>query len=301
MPIKLPKYQGLLLGSLLMLLLLGGIVYAILQLASGEISPLLGLWTAMVIIGSPLLLIVGYRLLGLVSARYVLDRDGFYLRWGFAYEQIPISAITRIEDGKEFSPNLKPRLGFWWPGCMVGERDVEGLGRVEFFATTGPEGQVVLLFQDRSLAISPSNVEAFRQAFVEAVRMGSLDELTFESQRPDFFSARLWADYLARALIVSSLVLILGLLGYLAYRVSGLPSQVPFGFDVAGSPDTFVPPTRLLLLPIVGGFCWLMDLIAGAWLYRREGNRSMAYVVWGVGTLLSGLLWGAIIHLLLAV
>jgi hypothetical protein len=301
MPIRPPKALGLLLGSLFLLLILGGVVYAILQLSSGVISPLLGLWTSIVIVGLPLLLIVVYRLFGLASAKYVLDRDGFHIRWGFAFEQIPLSAIERILEGKAIPSALRPNLGFWWPGCMVGERDVEGLGRVEFFATAGSESQIVLLLKDRSLAISPADVEAFQQAFVDAVRMGSLNEVPIESQRPDFFSARLWADPLARVLILVGLIFILGLLGYLAYRASTLPAEVPFGFDVTGEPDTFAPPTRLLLLPIAGGICWLLDLIAGAWLYRREEDRKMAYVIWGVGALLGGLLWGAVIHLLMAI
>jgi len=300
MIIKPPKVQGLIIGSFLFVLLLGGIIFGILQLASGEIEPLLGLWTSIVILGLPILLLVGYRLFGLISARYILDRDGFYLQWGFASEQIPISAIENITRGNLLTSRLSPKLGFWWPGCVVGHRDVEGMGQVEFFATTASKDQVIIPLEGRSLAISPPDVDAFHQAFLDFVRLGSLEEISTHTVRPDFFSARLWADRVARSLILAGLVLILSLLGYLAFRVPGLPDQVPFGFDLLSQPDTLVPPSQLILLPIVGGFFWFTDLIVGVWLFRQDQDRKISYCVWFVGVLLAVLLWGAVIQLLMA-
>ena len=300
MIIKPPKAQGIIIGSFLFVLLLFGIIFGILQLASGEIRPLLGLWTSMIILGLPILLMVSYRLYGLISARYVLDRDGFYLQWGFSSEQIPISAIENIERGDTLPSRIRPKLGFWWPGCVVGHKVVEGFGGVEFFATTSSKDQMIIPLEGRSLAISPPDVDAFHQAFLDFVRLGALEEISIKSIRPDFFSARLWADSGARFLILTGLILTLSLLGYLAFRVTGLPDQVPFGFDLAGQPDTLVPPSQLILLPIVGGFFWFVDLIVGVWLYRQERDRTISYIIWIVGVILTALLWGAVILLLRA-
>jgi hypothetical protein len=300
MVIKPPKLQGIIVGGLLFSLLLGGIIFGILQLTSDEMSPLLGIWVSIIVFGSPLLLMVGYRIFGLATAQYVLNRDGFSLQWGFTYEQIPIAAIEMILKGDEILTKLRPSLGIYWPGCVVGAREVDDFGMVEFFSTMSSSRQVLIPLDERSLVISPPDPEAFHQAFLEAVRMGALEEIPSLSSRPDFFSAHLWADLWARSMIILGLVLILFLLGYLAFQVPNLPPRVPFGFDLTGLPKLLVPPTQLLLLPIAGGFCWLADLIIGAWLFRQEQNRRVAYIIWFTGILLGGLLWGASIHLLMA-
>jgi hypothetical protein len=300
MIIKPPKLQGIIIGSVIFILLVGGIIFGILQLTSDEISPLLGVWVFIIVFGTPLLLMVGYRLYGLATARYVLNRDGFSLQWGFSFEQIPISTITNILKGEEITIRLKPSLGISWPGCVVGQREVENFGRVEFFATAPTSRQIIIPLEKRSLVISPPDVEAFHQSFLDAVRMGALEEIPPVTSRPDFFSARLWADLWARSMIILGLLLILLLLGYLAFRVPHLPASVPFGFDLMGRPNLLVLPSQLLLLPIVGGFCWLADFVIGIWLYRQEQNRQVAYVVWFTGIVLGGLLWGAVFHLLTA-
>jgi hypothetical protein len=239
-----------------------------------------------------------YRLYGLVTARYILDRDGFCLQWGFSTEQIPIASIENIIKGNEVQTALNPPFGFNWPGCIVGQKLVKGLGLVEFFATKSATEQIIIPLNGRSLVISPPDIDSFHQSFLEVVRLGSLEEIPGISIRPDFFSARLWADRLARFLILSGLLLILFLLAYLGFRAAHLPETVPFGFDRTGQPDIFVPPSQLLLLPLVGGFYWLANLVVGVWLYREERNRPIAYAVWFTGTILGGLLWGAILHLL---
>jgi len=301
MIIKPPRFLGILIGVILFSLFLGGIVFGVLQIATGELDPLIGLWVSLVVIGSPLLLMIVYRLYGLISARYILDRDGLFLQWGFSIEQIPIASIEKMVKGEETKIQIKPPFSFCWPGCIVGQKQVEEFGLVEFFATKSAKEQIIIPLKGRSLVISPPDVEIFYQTFHEVVRLGSLEEIPAISVRPDFFSARLWNDRFARSLILSGLALVVCLLGYLGLRAVHLPESVPFGFDSMGVPVTFVPPSQLLLLPLVGGFFWLVNLVVGVWLYRLEKDRQIAYVVWFTGTLLGGLLWGAILHLLNAV
>jgi hypothetical protein len=246
-------------------------------------------------------MIVVYHLFGLVTARYHLDRDGFYLRWGLVRVQIPIGSIPEVTLGGEAEGPLRPGLGFWWPGCVVGGIEDEKLGPVELFATTGKDGVILISNDSGYLAISPQDVQAFQQSFKDAVQLGSLEEIPAVSQRPDFFSARLWADLIARTLILLGLIGFLSLLGYVAFRLPRLPEEIPFGFDVFGNPAALVPPPRLLLLPLVGGVFWLTDLLVGAWYYRREEQPAVAYSVWLVALLLGGLLWGAVLQLLASV
>lgn len=294
------RRTGAALGLFFLLLLLAGILVGILQLASAEVTAWIILWVLFPILGVPLALLVGYRLYGLFSARYRLDRDGFYLTWGLASEQIPLAEIERVQPAEELAPDLRPGRGFWWPGCVVGKRRIDGVGEVEFFATRGAEGLLILHVGERLLAISPPDTDTFYQSFVDAARMGSLERIAARSQRPDFTFGRLWGDPVARLLVLAGLVVSLVLLGYLALQVPALPPQVPFGFNSAGAPDTFAPPGRLLLLPMIGGFCWLVDLVVGAWLYRKEADRLLAYTIWLAGMLVGGLLWVAVLQLLAA-
>jgi hypothetical protein len=132
------------------------------------------------------------------------------------------------------------------------------------------------------------------------VRMGSLERIQSIRLRPDFLFNRLWMDGWARGLVLAGLALSLLLLGFLAFQASALTTQVPFGFDVYGVPEGFVPATRLLLLPMIAGLCWLTDFVIGAWLFRKDELRPLAYGLWACALMVAGLLWGASLQLLAA-
>lgn len=291
---------GSLLGFLFLALLLGTIIVSVIQLGRASASVWIILWVVLPLACVPLASFVAYRLYGLLTAHYWLDRDAFRLTWGLATERIPLEAIARPRLGTAFGSALRPRPGLWWPGCVVGQREVEGIGQVEFFATSFGPGLIVLSAGDRHLAISPPDLDAFLQAFRDAVRLGSLERVPARSQRPDFLFSRLWTDRLARGLILGGLALPLLLLAYLAIRAPGMPSGAPFGFDPDGNPGPLAPPGRLLLLPFIGGLGWLADLAIGAWLFRREGDQRLGYTLWATAVLLGLLLWGAALQLLAA-
>lgn len=289
---------GLLLGVAFLLILLSATVFGILQLATATMSSWIILWVLLPIIGVPLSFLVSYRIYGLTTARYRLDREGFYLTWGLAYEQIPIAEIQSVELASVTYENLDPEFTFRWPGCVVGHLDVDHDAAIEFFSTQTTRGMVLLVSNERTLAISPPDPEGFQKYFVDTARMGSLDAIPAVSQRPDFILARMWNDIRARILVLSGIVVSLLLFGYLALRASSLPPSVPFGFDPMGNPDPFAPPGRLLLLPMIGVFCWFLDLLTGVWVYRKNEDHPLAYAIWSAAIIVGGLLWGATLHLL---
>lgn len=293
-----PRARGLILGIFLLALLVGITAVGLYQLGSSPISPVIVLWVTMPLIGLPLALVVVYRLYGLLTARYRLDRDGFYLVWGQSREQIPLSMVKSVEVVDQAGASLRPDPGLWWPGCVVGRTRSADHAGMEFFAT-GLGGRLVLVNTEAgSLAISPADPSAFNRAFVDATRMGSLEQIPALSRRPDYFSSRMWNDRLARGLLLGGLILDLLLLGFLAIRAPALGESVPFGFGPGGVPDPMVPPGRLLLLPLIAGLCWLGDLALGAWLYRREREKPIAYAVWTSALVVGGLFWGATLQLL---
>ena len=327
-----PRTQGILIGFAILLAGVGAASLGLSQLARAAISPALLLWAALPMVGAAAAGLALYRSHGLITARYVLNRNGLGVRWGLAVEEIPLPEV-RIERPHDLlRARLRPQGAVRWPGCVVGVGEVEGLGRVEFFSTRGQAGMLLVTSPRGILAISPPDPEAFLRAFVAAARQGALDPIQARSARPDLFPARLWRDPVARPLLFAGIALPLVLLGFLGLRAASLPAAVPFGFDALGNPDSLVPPGRLLLLPLIGGLCWACDLALGSALYRRGparnstpagggaadrassrfvprrghaegdpgGDRSLAYAIWALAVVVGLLLWGAALNLLAA-
>lgn len=292
------RRTGILVGGILLLVLAAVSILGLVILGSQQISLAIVIWVAMPLICVPLAILVVYRLYALITVRYRLDREGFYLVWGLANEQTPISAIQRIIPGQSLGAKLNPGFGLWWPGCVAGRRRVSGVGMVEFFSTAGPDQMVVVDLGDKALAISPGDLEAFQQTFLDATRMGSLEPIPSVSRRPDLALTRLWSDQAARWLVPVGLLVWLTLLGYLGFMAPRLPAEVPFGFDALGQPLAYVPPGRLLLLPMIGAISWLGDIFLGAWLFRQKEERRLAYIVWAMPLLQGGILWMATLQML---
>jgi Bacterial PH domain len=293
-----PRLAGLLLGLLFLAISAAATAVGVVRLGNTGYSPWIAVWIALPVLGMPAAIVVAYRLFGLLTASYQVDRDGIRLRWGLAVEQVALVDVAEVRVPDPGTMRLRPGSGIWWPGCVVGRRVVQDLGTVEFFASTGAAGMLLLRLHDRWVAISPGDRDGFRQAYVDMIRMGSLERIPAIRLRPDFLFNRLWADRWARALVLAGLALCLLLLGYLAYQASALTAQVPFGFDPYGEPEGFVSPTQLLLLPLLAGLCWSIDFVLGLWLYRKDNQRPLAYGLWGTAVLVGGLLWGASLQLL---
>jgi hypothetical protein len=296
-----PRRLGVILGVGLLLCLLGLSAWGIVRLASSPVTPLTVLWVLLPLLGLPLAAGVVYRLFGLLTSRYRIDRDGFYLHWGSGAEQVPLSLVRGLRSGERSTGRLWPKPGLWWPGCVVGRGHVGDQGHVEFFASAGRDRLLFVEIEGRTFAITPEDPQAFVQAFVDATRLGSLEPIRAISLQPDFLLARVGEDRPASLLLLIGLALPLLLLIFLAFRAPGLPGEVPFGYAEDGSVSMLAPPGRLLLLPILGGFFWLVNLLLGAWIFRRPEGRLPAYGLWGAQALLGLLLWGAVLQLLQAV
>ena len=298
MDIRPPRTTGFLFGLLIGGLCLFGIGWSVFQLGQGGLSLLLALWVVLPLLCLLLLLFVLYRLYGLATARYTIDRDGFKLRWGLANEHIPIDKLTRVDRAQELGMDRMPPIGSGWPGLYIGKRNLEDFGELEYFATRGPGDMVIVQSEQGSLAISPPDVEPFLKAVTDSLRMGALSSYEELSTRPNFAVARIGADRPALVLVLTGGLLPLALLGFLTIMVGELSGQVAFGFDASGMVDTFAPPVRLLLLPMIAGAGWFIDLFLGMWMYRTTANRPLAYAFWGGAILVGILMWGAVLQLL---
>ncbi|MFP3853692.1 MAG: PH domain-containing protein [Anaerolineales bacterium] len=274
-----------------LVLALAMLAMGIISLAAAPISLLLVLWVALPLIGLPLALWSGHQLYGLLTARYRIDRDGFVLRWGFAREQVPLQQVRSVRWADRAD---LPSPGLQMPGFHLGAAKE---GDPEYFAVTGNH-LVVVEFDQRRLVISPEDPEAFVDGFVSATRLGSLEPLAAKSQRTQLLPGRLWADPWARWMVLGGLILFLAFIGHLGFMANEMPAEIPFGFSTAGLPGPTAPPGRLLLLALLSGLVWAGNLIMGVWFYPREGQRPLAYGLWGLSWLICGLLWGAVLQMI---
>jgi hypothetical protein len=222
--------------------------------------------------------ILFYRLYGLLTATYILRRDGLLIRWGLRREDIPLNQIEWVRPANELGFRL-PLPWLRWPGAILGNRRGNELGLVEFMA--GNTAHLILIATSQKVfAISPKDMKGFMAFFQQLNELGSLTPLEAQSVYPRVLIGRVWEDRLARILILGSLGVGLALLAAVAVSIPNLTNIT--WTDPGGT----APAERLLLLPILGGLIWFFDLLSGIFLYRKGGDlRLAAYLIWGSSAL----------------
>lgn len=264
-------------------------IWGFIQAAEADIGPSFVLYLIPVLISAVLVPLLIYRAYALRSARYILTRGGVRLVWGFRSEDIPMDNIEWVMPSRELGQRL-PGLWIRWPGAVIGVRKTGDGKRLEYMASSS-RNLVLIGLAGRMFAISPDDPAAFLDSFQQFIEMGAPTPIPAGSVYPSFFLARLWQTRLARYLLMSSLVLNLILLGWVILAVPSHP-QVVLGFGTGREP---VPGVRLLLLPVISSFFFLIDLLAGLFLFRRaemQTTTPSTSTLWLVsGTLLAYMLW----------
>jgi hypothetical protein len=277
-----PRRTGILIqgGFALLFMAAGGYFFFLAAQDEAGLDFLLHMLIALVLL-APLPLLV-YRLYALISAVYILRRDGLRIRWGLRREDIPLNDIEWIRPATEIGFHL-PMPWLRWPGAILGNRKVSELGIVEFMATDLSH-MLLVATPEKVFAISPQDTGSFMALFRQVNEMGSLAPLKPQSVYPTLLVGRVWEDRVARLLFFISFGVGLVLLGVDAIAVPGR-EFIPW-FTLGAS----APAERLLLLPVLDGIIWLADLVLGVFIYRRGGDLRLAtYLLWGTSAL-TGLL-----------
>jgi len=226
--------------------------------------------------------LLGYRLYSLMNAVYTLSREGLMVRWGLRREDIPLGAIEWIRPASEIGFRL-PLPWLRWPGAIIGRRSVPELGIVEYLSAD-VQHMILVATPDKTFALSPENLKGFMATFQQVNELGSLMPLDAQSVYPSVFIGRLWEDPLGRWLVISGF-------GIGLFLLVGVALTVPWLGEIDWiDPGTTAPGERLLLLPVLNGLIWLLNLGTGMLLYRRgKDQRLAAYLVWGT-SILTGVL-----------
>jgi hypothetical protein len=228
---------------------------------------------------------LGYRFYALNRAYYDFDRNLLTLHWGLRTEIIPIKEIQWIRPVSDLVLPLPfPRLHL--PGALLGIRHIEGLGKVEYLADR-MDGALLIAGPTVVYVLSPEDTRGFMAFYSRGVELGSLEAVKAESIQPSFILGKIWDDQIIRNLILSGFLLGVAVVIWTVLIITSRP-QIVFGSFAVGNPES-VPSIRLLLLPVVDGLVFLVDVVAGAFFYRREDQKFISYMV-ASGSSLSGLL-----------
>jgi hypothetical protein len=240
--------------------------------------------------------ILAYRLYALTRANYSLDRDHLTLTWGLRVEQIPVSEIEWVRPLTAVSQTI-PLPFFRLPGSVLGSRHHPDLGPLEFLASD--DKALLLVATSRKIfAISPDDPTSFLTEIQHAIEMGSLTPAVPKSVYPSFVVAQAWDSLAARYLWLAGFFVNIGLLAWVSLMTPGL-AHISLGFLPSGAPR---PPTAgisLILLPVVSFCLYLVGLVTGLMMYRREDRRPMAYILWISGVVSAVLFLVAVLFIVI--
>jgi hypothetical protein len=248
---------------------------------------------AALVLAPPLL----YRLIALQRATYVLRRDGILLSWGLRREEIPMDQVQWVGPPEALGSTVPFALG-GWPGAVLTTRRLEDDRPLEYLASQR-HGLLLISTPKRVFAISPADPTGFQRAYQRLAEFGTLSPIPARSVFPAVLISRSWADRPARVMLLVSTLLSAALVIWGLWLAQAYP-QLPLRLAADGSAAELVPGVRILLLPVVNTFFYMVDLLSGLFFYRRAETRSLSYLMWGASILTAAFFLAAVGFLLRA-
>ncbi|OGO08974.1 MAG: hypothetical protein A3K46_04790 [Chloroflexi bacterium RBG_13_60_9] len=239
-----------------------------------------------------------YRIVFLLNARYEISASGsLTLRFGPWREVLPVEEIEEIRSGGRIPATIRAAAPGWlemWHGRVA----AEGETAVDWLATDRGQRLLLLVTKRRCLAVSPADPAGFATCLTELSVHGSLEKIEPASIQPPSILVEILKNPPALGLLIGGSVGMAALGAFLTAIQSRLPPDQPFRFDPAGAPTSPGEPSRLLILPLAGGFVWLLNAVLGWWAWRM-GQRPSAYALWVVSLIVMIGLWAAAIALVM--
>jgi hypothetical protein len=279
----LPKRRpGLIFHAALIILVLAGVTFLLLMAFGqpGGLSLILYLAGALLLLAT--LPFLAYRGYALLHAYYELERDGLRIRWGLRSLDIPITEVEWVRPPEDLLIPLKIP-GFSTPGAILGESSHPDLGMVEFIASS-TQNLVIVATMNQVVILSPDEKDEFIQRFNRTIEMGSLSPIAPHSAVPAVFLRQVTSDRLARVLIPLGFGLWFALLVLVSIVIPGR-AAISIGYDPTGLPLEPVPASRMLMVPILGILLYLVSLIGGAYIFRKDATRPVSYLLWAGGVI----------------
>ncbi len=239
---------------------------------------------------------LGILAYGCLFLRYRMEPNALVIRWVDREERLPYGQIDGILGGSRLGA-VRVR-GFNWPGYWVGIGRSRTLGTVRFYATSlNPEHLILVLTPTGTLALSPANLDEFRQQLIGFAErsQGSAAGLP-PTVRPGLPAVA--RDIAARWSAALSLVILAAMVGWIMVRFGSLPDQIPLHFDAAASPDMVTGKMDVFRFPAIGAVILLINFWLGSVLYNRE--RLASRLLWGATALIQLIIFIAVARILTA-
>jgi hypothetical protein len=290
-----PTKTGIIFHLVCIAALIAGGGIGLYRIAYADVGLAFTIFLLPILLAIPLVPFLIYRLSNLQNAVYVLERDSIRLQWGLRVEVIPTNTILWVQRASDLEETLRYPL-IRWPGSVLGTRRLGGGTPVEYMASTKRDLILVATYE-RTYAISPSDPDAFLQAYQRLTEMGSLIAFQPQSVHPTFLLARAWQSHSTRYLILSSILLSLILVTWVSMTAPERP-EISLGFMPTGGPRNPIPGIRLMLLPVLNTIFLVFNFFVGLFLFRQEEQRPLAYLLWGNSVLVAGLFLIAVYFIL---
>ena len=241
----------------------------------------------LLLLAVPLLLAftyLSYQVFLILTTSYRLTRSSFELHWGFQREIIPLDLVEWAHPVSDFDSPM-PLPGFFLPWQYFGNRNIRGLGLVEF-AATNKLNMVLIRAGDRHFVISPLDAHAFAKDFENVSGLGAAEEVAPVSQNLRSMLAEILQDGTSKKLLLAGLAAVV-LLALVTIALSATRQTVTW------ITLELVPSNRLLLLLLVGVLDLLLNTLVGAYFYLRNLlQKRWIFLFWS---------WSVLISLILAV
>lgn len=225
-----------------------------------------------------------YRAYALLHATYSIERDGLRVRWGLRSEDIPLTEVIWVRPASELELPLKLPV-FSMPGAVLGNSEHEDLGPLEFIASSAQK-LVIVSTVNKTLVLSPEDPEEFVYKFQRVIEMGSLYPIPPHTAVPAAFIQQILKDRRSLRLILTLSGMTILLIIVTSLLIPVRPS-VSLGYDIYGGLLPPISSNRLLLLPVIATIFTFMDIIAGAFFFRRPDTRMISYFIWSAGIFMS--------------
>jgi hypothetical protein len=279
-----PRRLGTFFHLGMMLILTAGSIWGFWQISTAEVAPELLPYLGLVLLSFLAIPFLVYHFYGLQRSRYILERGGIILQWGWRSETIAMDTINWVYRAEELEPSPKPPA-IRWPGAVSGTRGIQRGSRVEFLASQ-TKGLVVISAGPNYFVISPAGVDNFLNTYQRMTELGSIEQLSPETFNPARFLQEIITQRFVQIITGSGLLLNVSLL-VLTLRAIPRQDTISLGFDPFGIPYPAFGSVRLILFPIISGASFLVNLILGFFLYRNIENRPLSYLMWSSSVFIS--------------
>lgn len=268
--------------SILVLILCG--VIGIVRITSTQPGPVFIIYLFLIISAILLVPLLIYRLSYLQNAVYILERDSLRLQWGLRVEVIPSSTILWVQKADHLTEPIRYPL-LRWPGSVLGTRRLSRDTPVEFLASSSRDLVLVATYEC-VYAISPSEPEVFVNTYQGFTELGSLSSPEHRSEHPTSLLTNAWTTPTSRNMILTSILIHVILIIWIGLTTP-TNSNLELLFSQNAVPDVYTPRVRLTVFPMINTLFLTINIVAGLFIFRREKQRPLAYLLWGTSIVVS--------------